>query len=184
MSGGLVKDEGTKIFRSGNLMRINLEKEYRLTDLENSTTWVVRPAKCTHVPGPDGRSYPFSAYRNFKMERVAPDEKETLDGHPTTVVSIGLTPEGGPRPIATLKVWRADDLNGFPIKTEAVHRARTITVNYADVSLDTPDAALFKVPKSCPDFSAGEAKPAKQSPAKAAKPAPKISKPQTQTPPK
>src|SRR5215470_6387023 len=72
MSGGLVKDEGTKIFRSGNLMRINLEKEYRLTDLENSTTWVVRPAKCTHVPGPDGRSYPFSAYRNFKMERVAP----------------------------------------------------------------------------------------------------------------
>jgi hypothetical protein len=77
----------------------------------------------------------------------------------------------------------AEDLQGFPVKIEVAHSARTMTVSYKDVSVESPDAKLFMLPAKCPDFRTGEPqggkKPAVKKPA--AKPvAPPVQKPPQQ----
>jgi outer membrane lipoprotein-sorting protein len=182
MTGGLLKDEPRKVYRSGNLMRVDLDNEFHVTDLAGGTTWVVRPESCTHVPGPDARSYPFSAYRDAKFELLPGEEKETIDGHPCKIATASVTPKDTSLTMK-MKIWHAEDLQGFPVKIEVAHSARTMTVSYKDVSVESPDAKLFMLPAKCPDFRTGEPqggkKPAVKKPA--AKPvAPPVQKPPQQ----
>src|SRR5438034_5444513 len=58
MSGGLIKDEPRKIYRSGNLFRVDLDGVYHVTDLATSTTWFIHPDSCTRVWRSDVHSYP------------------------------------------------------------------------------------------------------------------------------
>ena len=85
------------------------------------------------------------------------------DEHPTNTIKM--------------KLWEAEDLNGFPVKAEidAGHDHK-FTVNYTNVSLAKPDPALFKSPAVCPGGEAGgwqKVTPAKPAPKPAPKPADK-----------
>src|SRR5215470_16759514 len=58
MSGGFLKEDPRKIYRSGDLLRVDMEdKYYRVTDLEKKVMWSVYPDHCTKVEQPDARSY-------------------------------------------------------------------------------------------------------------------------------
>ncbi len=176
MSGGLLKDEPRKIYRSGNLFRIDLDGRYHITDFASDSTWSVRPDRCTHVSGPDVHSYPFSAYRGFEVERLPSEDKETVDGHPCKIETVTFTSKEDEVKVK-LKLWKAQDLQGFPVKIELPHPARLITVSYTNVNLNTPDAALFKLPVKCTDFLKGEAKGSKKPAAKPSNTPPKKPKP-------
>ena len=172
MTGGLLKDEPRKIYRSGNLFRVDLDGRYHITDLARDTTWSVNPDRCTRVSGPDVHSFPFSAFRDYKVERSPSEDKETVDGHQCKMETVTFTPKEGDLNVK-FKLWKAQDLQGFPVKIEASRPGRTITVNYANVSLDKPDTALFKLPAKCTDFRRGEAKGSKKPAAKASDTPPK-----------
>jgi hypothetical protein len=162
LTSGLLKDEPRKVYRSGKFFRVDLDGTYHVTDLALGTTWSIRPERCTRVSGPDIRSYPFAAYRDYKVERFPNEDKETVDGHPCKIENVTFTQkESGLK--TKMKVWRAEDLQGFPVKIELFHPARTMTISYTNVSLDKPDAALFKLPAKCTDFQKGEAKGSKKS---------------------
>ncbi len=176
MSGGIIKDEPRKIYRSGNLFRVDLDGLYHITDLATNTTWSVHPDRCTHVSSPDVRSYPFSAYRDFQVERSPSEDKETVDGHPCKIETVTFAHKESEVKVK-MKLWKADDLQGFPIKIELPHQTRTTTVNYTNVSLDTPDAKLFELPAKCQEFSTGAVKGTKKPPAKSSKPPEKTAKP-------
>jgi hypothetical protein len=152
MTGGALKEGPRRVYRSGNLMRIDLDQEHHITDLVGMSTYVVHPERCTHIPSVDVRGFPFIGYRGYKVERSLSDQKETIDGHPCRIENATFTPPTGAPIVTRMKLWEAEDLKGFPIKIEVVHPARTMTVSFAEVSIDPPDPKLFKLPAKCPDF--------------------------------
>jgi outer membrane lipoprotein-sorting protein len=178
MSGGFLKEDPRRIYRSGNLLRVDMDGGYyRVTDLDKKIMWSVRPERCMKIEQPDARSYPFTLFPNTKFEPPSSETKETIDGHTCTIERATFTPEEFPTLKSTMKLWKADDLQGFPIKIEVAHSSRTLTVTYKDVSLETPDTKLFQLPATCEDFATGEKKPTAKPAATPSKPA--LKKPQS-----
>ena len=135
-------------------MRVDLDNKFHVTDLVCNSTWAVHPERCSHVGGPDVRSYPFSILNNYNVERSPSDEKEkeTIDGHACKIERATFTSKEDSPIVVKMKLWEAEDLKGFPVKIEITSSTRTITVSYKDVNLDPPDPSLFKLPAKCPDF--------------------------------
>ncbi len=156
LNGGIGRDHDRKVYRSGNLMRLDFEDgAYRITDLQKGTTWGVTPRYCSKFGIPDAGTFPFSAFRDFKAERVATTEKETIDGHPCTIETITFIPPDDRPFVVKMKLWKAEDLGDFPIRIEVepsgegVNKASKITLTYTNVRLDKPAPALFKHPLKC-----------------------------------
>jgi hypothetical protein len=153
MSGGLVGTPSDgKIYRSGDLMRVDLPSEYMVTDLATNATFAVlySTGLCLEGSVPAGRTYPFSLARRAKIDQ-ADRGQETVDNHPANVKEVTITQDG--RFDVKLTIWEAKDLQGFPIK---MRRAATGVVGskdrevlYTDVHLGPPDPALFLKPKDC-----------------------------------
>jgi len=171
MTGGLRNDQNRKIYRSGNLMRLDFDDHYRVVDLSGATTWGVEPKRCAFIAAPDAGSFPFSApYQDFKVERSLTDAKETVDGHSCRIEEVTFTPPiGGPAAVK-MKLWEAEDLEWFPVKIEVESNGKKLQVSYKNVSLKTPDAALFAHPAKCQE-PAKDAVPVTPGPAKKAPPA-------------
>jgi hypothetical protein len=163
MSGGLIGPPSDgKIYRSGDLMRVDLPTEYMVTDLATNATFAViySTGFCLEGSVQAGRTFPFSLARNAKVVQ-SEQGQERVDNHPTTIEEVTITPEG--RSDLKLTVWEAKDLQGFPVK---MRRAATGVVGskdrevlYTDVHLGPPDPALFLKPTDC-----GEAPKAPGSP--------------------
>jgi hypothetical protein len=151
MSGGPMKMEPMRIYRSGELFRADYDDQYRITSLEKRTTWIVMRKQCSKLAMPDGASYPFSAYNDsFKMERIPIEGKETIDGHSCQLEQVIFTPNDGRPIVIKMKLWKAKDLDGFPIQVEVEPTARPkFTIHYANVSLQPPDPKLFRRPANC-----------------------------------
>lgn len=151
MSGGALKAESIPVYRLGNLMRANLREEYRITNLVERSSWFITPKKCSRSGLPDAATYPFSTYTNFSVERSPLDGKETIDGHSCKLENVIFKPKDGRPIIIKMKLWEAEDLEGFPVQIE-VEPANfpKFTINYSNVSLAPPDRKLFQRPPSCP----------------------------------
>ena len=151
LNGGMGNDHDRKIYRSGKIMRVDFEDHYRLADLEKLTTRVVHPDRCQQFAKPDIASYPFSAYHDFKVARAPTEDKETVDGHSCKIENVTFTPRDDRPILIKMKLWEAEDLQGFPIKGEVnvVSNGNKFTLNYTNVSLKPPDPALFKSPAKC-----------------------------------
>jgi hypothetical protein len=153
LNGGIGGDTDRKIYRSGKVMRLDFADHYRLVDLDKLTTRFVYPDRCRMIGFPDAGSYPFSAYHGFKVERAPTEEKETLDGHTSSIENVTLTSTSKDKEPITIKMklWEAADLRGFPVKVEIdAGRDSKVTVSYTNVSLIPPDPVLFKRPAACP----------------------------------
>src|SRR5215813_9817369 len=99
MSGGIIKEQPKKIFRSGDLVRIDLPGKFHVTNLSTSETWAVHPDRCAHMPVPDIATYPLVALRNYEVKRSPTDETMVIDGHRCKLENDTFTPtkEGFPR---------------------------------------------------------------------------------------
>jgi hypothetical protein len=79
---------------------------------------------------------------------------DTVDGHACKIENMSFTSPDGKTSQA--KVWEANDLNGFPIKIEALGSP---TLIFRDIVLATPDPELFRPPSKCPRVEDIKAKP-------------------------
>jgi hypothetical protein len=77
-----------------------------------------------------------------------------LEGHPTKVeeVTINFAPDRKHAPLK-LKVWEAEDLQGFPIKVETQHHQ---TMEYRSVNFGPLDVTLFITSKVCEPLEAAK----------------------------
>jgi hypothetical protein len=150
VSGGIADDHDRKIYRSGNLMRLDFEGEYRITDLDTLTMWGVAGDRCTMFGRPDAGTFPFSAYHDFKVERSQSPEEETVDGHLCKIENVTLTPTDGRLFVVKMKLSEAKDLDGFPIRIDVdAGRFGKFTSTYTNVSRKEPDPKLFQHPAKC-----------------------------------
>jgi len=153
MHGGILgpKSDG-KIYRSGDLMRVDGPVEYMVTNLRTKETFTVlyKTGYCLNGSVPAARTYPFFVTRNATVTQVDRGE-ETVDNHPTKIEEVTITREGGSD--VKLLIWEAKDLQGFPVKMRRVATAvvgsKDREVLYTDVQLGPPDASLFLAPKDC-----------------------------------
>lgn len=149
MNGGIGGDHDRKIYRLGDLMRADFDDSYRITDLQKLTMWGVQRATCSEFAMPDAAAFPFSAYHDHKVARSPTAEKETVDGHVCAIENVTFTPSNGMPVVIKMKLWEAEDLEGFPVKIEAEANGRRMNIAYTDVSLKAPDAKLFQHPAKC-----------------------------------
>jgi hypothetical protein len=183
MNGALVGPPSDgKIYRSGDLMRVDLPTEYMVTDLATNATFAVIYSSgfCLGGSVPAGRTFPFIAAKNAKVTQSDRGE-ETIDKHPSKIEEVTISPEG--RSDIKLTVWEAKDLQGFPVKmrraaTSLVVGSKDREVRYTDVQLGPPDPSLFVKPKDCGEApkAPGSPKPT-PTPALAAPPVPSKSGP-------
>jgi hypothetical protein len=181
LHGGLGRDHDRKIFRSGKLMRLEFADHYRITDMDEPTTWAVMPARCATFPMPDAGTWPFFGLRAYQTERsVNPTtpEKETVDGHACRVEHLTFVKTKAGSSTIKMKVWEADDLQGFPIKIEVnnLQTGRQYSITYTEVSLEPPDVKLFDHPTKCDSISKPQPKEAARSTRKRTK---AVAKPST-----
>jgi hypothetical protein len=76
-------------------------------------------------------------------------EEETVDGHVCKIESLTLTPRDDRPIVAKVKLWEAEDLDGFPIRIDVEEGGQTFTSTYTNVSLRAPDPKLFQHPAKC-----------------------------------
>jgi hypothetical protein len=172
-SGGPFKWDKMKIYRSGKQMRGDYvyENEVRISNLADKKGWYIRPRDWVSKPKECGRmalwdmsAYPFLAYSdgNFDVERLPTTEtaeRETLDGHSCKVENYTVTPKDGRSIKIKMKLWEAEDLNGFPIQMEITPSSLPPSkYNYTDVSVDRPDPKLFQLPALCRSGVSGKKK--------------------------
>lgn len=150
VSGGIAQDHDRRIYRSGNLIRLDFQGSYRVTDLSSLKMWGVTGDRCVEFDRPDAGTFPFSAYHDYKVERFPAKEEETVDGHVCKIENVTLTPGDDDRPIVVkMKLWEAEDLDGFPVRIDVEAGAQKFTSRYTNVSLKTPDPKLFQHPLKC-----------------------------------
>jgi len=185
VSGGPQKWDKMKVYRSGDQMRGDYvyENEIRISSLRDRKGWYIRPREWVTKPKECGRmalldisSYPFFAYSgiDYNAERslTTEVEKETIDGHSCQVRDYKVTSKEGLPPIK-VKLWEAEDLNGFPIKIqiEPPGKAKFI-LTYSDVNVGPPDPKVFQLPALCRAGVKGKKKPAGTAPKSPSKTAP------------
>jgi len=157
------------IYRSGNQMRIEGPegRGYFLTNLDTMETYGISASPCVYSKHAYFRTTPFPANKpGTKIERI-PVGKETVDGHPSQVEDIAITPsQRGVTPMK-LRVWLAEDLQGFPVQVKFLYpNGKYATVRYKNVVLGPQDPTLFVHPKSCEPLD--EPRKKSKAPAKAA----------------
>jgi hypothetical protein len=171
VSGGPLKWDKMKIYRSGKQMRAEYgyENEVRISNLADRNGWFIRPREWVTKPKECGRmtlmdisTYPFFGYtdRDVNVERSPGTENETINGHSCKVENYTVRPKGGSSISVKMKLWEAEDLNGFPIQMEIEPSAMPkLTLKYTDVSFERPDPKLFQLPALCRAEVDGKKKP-------------------------
>jgi hypothetical protein len=149
VTGGIARDHDRKIYRSGKWMRLDFDDSYRVNNLETLEMWSVGARRCVKFDRPDAGSYPYSAYHDFKVERTTTEMKENIDGHPCKLEILTLTATDGRPIVAQMKLWEAQDLDGFPVRIDVEEGGHTFTSTYTNVSFEEPDPKLFEHPTRC-----------------------------------
>jgi hypothetical protein len=152
MTGGPVPGTADEIhiYRSGNLLRMEGpdRNSFIVQDLvKEKDVRAVSKLPCLQMAAPFIRSFPFfMTGPGFQFETVSLG-KETVDGHPTQIEEVTVTfPPTKKHAPLKLKLWAAEDLQGFPVKIEtASHR----TMEYRKVDFGELDRTLFITPNNC-----------------------------------
>jgi hypothetical protein len=140
------------IYRSGNLMRMQgsaTAPNYFISDLTKSESHGLAASGCVKLGSLYSRAFPFSqSGPGYKYERVAAGE-ETVDGHQCKVEDITIKSPKNPIQLK-MRLWEAEDLQGFPIKIENRRaEARRWVINYTNVVLGPQDPTFFVIPDTC-----------------------------------
>lgn len=177
MNGSILpaSDWDGHIYRSGKLMRLQRDTRvpsYLVTDLEKQEEYGVAANGCIRLNTPSSRSFPFFlSGPGYKYERV-PVGEEAVDGHLCRVEDIKIDAPKNPQQLK-IRLWEAEDLQGFPIKIEnRRENARRWSIHYKNVVLGPQDPTLFIIPNKCQ--STADFKALKEAPptSKASKKAP------------
>lgn len=151
MTGGPLpmSDWDSHIYRSGSLMRMQGQQAaptFMITELVKQETHGISASGCIRFKYAFSRSYPFMLAGPDNKYEVAPAGEETVDGHRCKVEDLTISSPKLPQPVK-LRLWEAEDLQGFPVKVENLHSHRVI--QYKNVVLGPQDPTLFIFPEEC-----------------------------------
>lgn len=76
--------------------------------------------------------------------------KETINGHPCLKHKVTLTDASGATIVAT--TWNASDLKDFPVQIQTTDKGKTVVIQFNDIKLGKPEAALFEVPTGYKEY--------------------------------
>jgi hypothetical protein len=141
------KDE-FHVYRSGNRFRNEMpDGTYMVTDLATREAWGVARDWCAHFYAASAHSYPFiPPAPGFRAERT-PVTQEVWNGHPCHVEDVTVTSaQGG---ASRMRIWEADDLQGFPIKVDLHPDKSGPVIEFKNVFLVAQDGSLFQHPTKC-----------------------------------
>jgi len=139
------------IYRSGNLMRTEDpgKRGYFITDLATGETYGMSEAGCMHDSHPFIRTFPFSAMKPGATVTRTTAGKETVEGHSCQIENVAVSLLNFANALQ-MRVWEAEDLQGFPIKIEfLLPGGHDAIVRYRNVFLGPQDPTLFIHPESC-----------------------------------
>jgi hypothetical protein len=158
--------EGTSqghIYRSGKRMRMEEPGggAYFITDLNTFETYGIVDFGCIHDDHPYIRAIPFHIAGNTDATVTRTYAgNEIVEGHSCLVEDITVSSPMLANP-QKMRVWEAEDLQGFPIRIEfLLPDGRGPVIRYKNVVLGPQDPTLFIHPKSCqPLLEGGLASP-------------------------
>ena len=165
--------EGTTqghVYRLGKRMRMEEPRRlgYFITDLNSGETYGILEAGCIQDDHPYIRAIPFhiAGKADATVTRTSAG-KETVDGHSCQIEDVTVSSPMLANP-QKMRLWEADDLQGFPIKIEFVlPGGHGPIIRYKNVVLGRQDPTLFFHPKSCqPLPQEPTASPARKQPPK------------------
>ncbi len=134
-----------KIYRLGDKVRTNIgSMGYSITDLTQHTMYMVMGQGMCMQMTPKSQQNPLASEGSFER---TPAGTDVVDGHTCKVENVTLTSQNGTQ--TKMKLWEADDLQGFPVKVEVESSKGPVTVVYKDVSFDAPASSLFTHPDNC-----------------------------------
>jgi hypothetical protein len=134
-----------KIYRLSDKIRTNIgSMGYSITDLSQHTMYMVMGQGMCMQMTPKGQQNPLAEQGSFER---TPAGTDVVDGHSCKVENVTVTSQNGTQ--TKMKLWEADDLQGFPLKIEVETSKGPMTVVYKDVSFDAPAASLFTHPDNC-----------------------------------
>jgi hypothetical protein len=142
------KTTSMKIYRLGDKMRTDMPggKMHTLFFMRERKAYMVMPQMCMQMPQMANlRAQPLAATGSVTRKDLG---SAVVDGHPTKIVQITVTPAGGGKPM-TMKTWEATDLKDFPIRIQTQTPKGPATIDYKDVNLSSPASSLFAVPQNC-----------------------------------
>jgi hypothetical protein len=138
-----------KVYKSGTKYRTErAQGQIVIWDAAHDKVYSMRQNGANCMVLPLNQAPMMSSVLQFPMGtkmRKKPVGTEEMEGHTCTVAEVELTAADGTTLHA--KMWEAKDLEGFPVKIEALGRPTFI---FRDIVLATPDASLFKPPKCLP----------------------------------
>jgi hypothetical protein len=168
------------VYRSGKLMRTPGPelKNFIITNLSTDESFGIAATGCIHDRHAHVLSAPFSFIGfDVTVQSVAAGQ-ETVDGHSCKIEDLTLSSKKFLKPVK-LRLWEADDLQGFPVKVVFVRGfGHDPVIHYKNVVLGPQDPTLFIYPNSC-EKSLGDKKPGLKAAPGAKKPA---TKPPASTP--
>ncbi|MGA7633994.1 MAG: hypothetical protein WCB11_24790 [Terriglobales bacterium] len=167
------------IYRSGKLMRTPgaERRNFIITNLNSQDSYGVAATGCIHDRHAHMLTVPFSFVGfDITVQSVAAGQ-ETVDGHSCKIEDVTLSSEKFLKPVK-LRLWEADDLQGFPVKVQFLRGfGHDPVIHYKNVVLGPQDPTLFIYPNSCekspgynkpkPKATPGANKPAAKPPASA-----------------
>lgn len=146
-----------QVYRSGNSVRV--ERSGALATLYvpsnsrvyNLTTYPDHSHQCVAMKPEQAKMLP-SPLELLQGSIVTRRNvgSETVEGHPCRIESVIVTRPDGSK--IESRVWEAQDLQGIPVKIESQVGDVTLSALYRDISLATPDQALFEIPQKCTPF--------------------------------
>ncbi len=139
-----------KVYRLGDKMRSDMPggKMHTLMLMRERKMYMIMPQMCMEMPqGMETAKEPQPLGETGTVVRK-PLGSATVDGHPTKIEEITVTPANGGNPV-TMKAWEATDLKGLPLRVEIPSRQGTVRIEYKDVDLSSPPESLFAVPQGC-----------------------------------
>jgi hypothetical protein len=136
------------VYRSGNLFRNEMpDGTYMVTDLPTREAWGVARDWCVHFNAPSVHAFPFIPLAPGSRVEQTPVAQEVWDGHPCHVEDITITStQGG---ASKMRIWEADDLQGFPIKVALQPDKNGPVIEFKNVFLVAQDGSLFQHPTKC-----------------------------------
>jgi len=150
-------DMSLKVYRSGTSVRIDrspaLSTLYIPAEKEvyNLTTYPDRSHQCVAMKPEQAKMLPspLELLEGPELKRTDAGT-ETVEGHPCRIEDVTVTRLDGKK--IESRVWRAQDLQGVPVKIESHVGEFTLTAVYRDIKLGSPDPGLFTIPEKCTPF--------------------------------
>lgn len=89
------------------------------------------------------------------ISQTAGPSSETINGHPGHAVEVVITANDGSN--YTFSVWRAADLNGFPVQIKSINGHADYTLNFSQVRSENLAPKLFLPPEGFTKYASAEA---------------------------